>query len=335
MTFFIDEYVECASELTDAPAIYHKAVGLVLLSAVVGRKPILITPKPLYPNLWVMLVGRSGLERKSSAQGIGYDLLDDKRIKILSSEFTPEGLVKELAKASSGIKIKDELGGFLASSNREYMSGVKDLLSLLYDCPDYYPRRLSNEMIELHDVYLVMLTGTTQTTLMLNMRRQDFEGGFGCRWLYVLATREQRKPRRNLSITDTTKRTELRSWLSHTFDVFKNDVRFKLDDESLQIYNQWEEQLEIRIKQEEDPDLMGSIYTRLADYAIKVSALIEVADMPRPITLPEAQIDSTTNSPFHYISISPNSMKKAIEFIEDILQGTRELVKLGNQSELY
>src|SRR6185437_12922248 len=70
------DYVAFATPLTDAPQTYHLAVGLAVFAALLGnRVSIPFGPRPLFPNLFVALLGRSTFSRKTTSIAIGQRLL--------------------------------------------------------------------------------------------------------------------------------------------------------------------------------------------------------------------------------------------------------------------
>src|SRR3989304_3375637 len=60
-------YLKMAATCTDAPEMYHLGAGMIVLSSILGSHIYLkYGPGKLYPNLWIALVGRSSLDRKST-----------------------------------------------------------------------------------------------------------------------------------------------------------------------------------------------------------------------------------------------------------------------------
>jgi len=114
---FLEVYTDYASLLTDAPDVYHNFSALSLLSLAVGRTPIRISPNQKYPNLWAIFIGRSGLDRKSSAIHLALRVLPDD-YKTLPSDFSPEGLQESLGKQGQRLIWREEISGFLENQDR-------------------------------------------------------------------------------------------------------------------------------------------------------------------------------------------------------------------------
>ena len=169
---FLQTYKNYASLLTDAPEIYHEFSALNLLSLAVGRTPINVTPRQLYPNIWTILIGVSGISRKSTALCLADSILPDDYQR-LPNDFTPESLQECLSKQSQGLIIKEEIGGFLNSiKRRDFMVGTPDLLCQLYDCPSRYRKTLRSIDFKLADVCFNIMAATTPSRFLRQLNLQ-------------------------------------------------------------------------------------------------------------------------------------------------------------------
>ena len=72
---FVHDYVVHALKQTTSPLAYHLGTGLSILSCTCPLDYGMNYAGKLRANLFVLLVGRSGEDQKSSALGIGRDLL--------------------------------------------------------------------------------------------------------------------------------------------------------------------------------------------------------------------------------------------------------------------
>lgn len=120
---------------TEIPAVFTAWASLVTLSGTIKRDAWLDwVIEKVYPNLFVLLVGRAGLARKTAAMSLTRKLLDTyseyieddcmkriKQIAVVSNQGTPEGIINRLSKSSArfgtnfpininGHKILDEHG---------------------------------------------------------------------------------------------------------------------------------------------------------------------------------------------------------------------------------
>ena len=87
-------YTEAHKNKTEAPMEYHVGILKGLLGASLGRRIYIAENRPIYPNSYIALIGRSGRARKSHAMGIGFDLLDrsDANVIYTKSINSSEGL---------------------------------------------------------------------------------------------------------------------------------------------------------------------------------------------------------------------------------------------------
>ncbi|NCC96301.1 MAG: hypothetical protein EOM02_05605 [Synergistales bacterium] len=217
---FIRDYVDFASSLTDAPKIFHVFCGLTLLSSIVGRRAYCpgFGGRPLYPNLWTVLIAPSSSYRKTTAVNIAADFIADLGGKTLPQEFSPEMLIQEISSSPKSTFIWSEFGSALARFEREYMQGIKDILADLYDCPPDYTRKTKGGDFAVQDPYITML-GATNMDWMTDKKniRGDMRGGFIARILFVPFTSKDYEmdiP----GVPDEGSRLKLRGFLSEILD---------------------------------------------------------------------------------------------------------------------
>ena len=92
---FLDIYQHYAEEVTDASPDYHAFMGLVTLASVVGNRVFMPWGDTnIYPNMWVILIGKSTLDRKTTSINISKRLLFRFNHKLIyPNEFSYEKLV--------------------------------------------------------------------------------------------------------------------------------------------------------------------------------------------------------------------------------------------------
>lgn len=217
---FIRDYVDFASSLTDAPKIFHVFCGLTLLSSIVGRRAYCpgFGGRPLYPNLWSILVAPSSSYRKTTAVNIAGDFISELGGKMLPQEFSPEMLIQEISDNPKSTFIWSEFGSALARFEREYMQGIKDILADIYDCPPHYSRKTKGGDLFVQDPYITML-GATNMDWMTDKKniRGDMRGGFIARILFVPFTSKDYEmdiP----GVADKSARSRLSGFLSEILD---------------------------------------------------------------------------------------------------------------------
>ena len=195
----IDNYVEYATEVCDAPKIYHLAMGYFVVSSILGRAVRLVTPfarKGIAPNIWVLLMGPSRITRKSTAMRLGVEIIEAVAPQILiPASFTPEALYEMFNQLNPGdtvVWVKDELGGFFKSLEKRYMAGLRELLSSLY-MGFGEVRKLRNVTLKIPEGLYVTAVGTAPTPPSEYLHEEDFQSGFMNRWIIVYAERRERR----------------------------------------------------------------------------------------------------------------------------------------------
>ncbi len=184
---FIADYIHYAEQTTDAPRIFHLFCGLSVLSSAVGRRAWIqgFGNRPLYPNLWSVLVAPSTNYRKSTAIGIAEDLMKEIGTPILPQDFSQEMLIQMLSSTPQSTFVWSEFGIPLGNFQKEYMSGIKDVLAHLYDCPDEYERSLMKGTLRVEKPYINILGGTNIKWLLDKNFKDDLRGGLMARILWV------------------------------------------------------------------------------------------------------------------------------------------------------
>ena len=196
---FLLNYCAWARPQTDAPLAYHLATGLALLAASAPADLcVTYAGPPTHANLFTLVVGRSGEDRKSSATGIGYGLLKDVAPSLVADEpGSWEGFVDSLQTQPAKLIYYSEFGSFLQSSqnNGGYFGTLKTKYNEAYDARPM-TRVLANGKVSRTDNPRVTLLGACATPyLEAHATPLDWTAGFMGRWLLMYAHRERTYPR--------------------------------------------------------------------------------------------------------------------------------------------
>ena len=198
------------------PMIFHQAAGLWLLSTSIGRRLYGEAPwgVKLYPNLYLMLVAGTTFYRKSTAYKLAEQVARDAIPHMLMpTPGSPERFQEALAgrmpsnfdkltkqqqarltkaqpfAAQRGL-LKDEVAGLFGAINkRDYMTGMKDLLMELYDCPDYFDKDTQTGLNIVENAALSILGVTTPAGLGSAVSTTDWANGLLIR--FALLTPEK------------------------------------------------------------------------------------------------------------------------------------------------
>ena len=187
---FIQQYKEWASNATDAVESFHELSAAILLSAVASSGIRIKTNYgDMVPNLWGLILGDSTLTRKTTAMRMAMDIVADVDSEIiLATDGSAEGLLTGLSSRPyrPSIFFKDEVSGFVDSINRkDYLAGMPETLTQLYDVPRIYTRRLRKETITISSPVFIFFGGGIRDKVYSLLTDEYVLSGFLPRFLVV------------------------------------------------------------------------------------------------------------------------------------------------------
>lgn len=185
-------------ERSEPPYTYKLWTGLSVIASCLRRKCVLNWgTTPIYPNMYVVLVGPSGKCRKGTAMGPGLRFLQDMGIKMTANSITREALIREL-KQSNDTQIdaktgemflhasltifSKELTVFLGYNNQNLMSDLTDW----YDCDNIWVYRTKNMGTdEIIGVWVNFIGATTPEMIQTALPRDTIGLGLTSRIIFV------------------------------------------------------------------------------------------------------------------------------------------------------
>jgi len=179
--------------------------GMWLISVACGRRVVVARPRaPVYMNFFTILVGDSGIARKSTsvttAGRMARELLTtDDSMGYVDAKMTGEKLDELLHTRTSAygagqlcIAIS-ELAVFLGTER--YVANMPTLLTDLYDCPAYRHGGgtiARGECIQ-QNVYVTFLSASTPIWLLKTVNPNVVEGGFASRCMFIISNKPKAK----------------------------------------------------------------------------------------------------------------------------------------------
>lgn len=192
---FIHDYVVHAMKQTTSPLAYHLGTGLSILATTCPLDYGMNYAGMLRANLFVMLVGRSGEDQKSTAMGIGRDLLFEAAAPLIGDfPGSPEGLIDSLARCPSQIIPISEMGRFLASAKQGYFEPIKALMADLWDSQSIQRTKANNRVTRVDNPRLSIMAACSIPYLEKYTLAEDWTGGFMGRWCVMFGRRERTNP---------------------------------------------------------------------------------------------------------------------------------------------
>lgn len=197
-TSWIESFVEHASNLESAP-IFRKWAAIGIIGAVLEQKVWLQTSAPLYPNLYIFLVGHPGVGKTRTIMAASKFYRELPEFHLAPTSMSMASLVDSLVDAkrtiinlpnvpleyNSMLICADELSAFMHKFDDEIIGG----LTTFYDVTaPYAQRRRGNDLrILIKHPQLSILSGTTPSNLIKFMPENAWDQGFTSRVIMVFS----------------------------------------------------------------------------------------------------------------------------------------------------
>jgi hypothetical protein len=210
---WLRDYVSWAgSTANETPLLFHEGAGLWLAALAIGRRLYIHTPwgQEVFPNVFVMLVAVSTYYRKSAGlslagkmarAAIPHLLLPQPGSPeafmgmlggVLPPNFesfpaaTRDRLNKGNAFAAQRGILRDELSALFKSFGKDFMSGMKELLMQLYDCPEHLDSQTNQRgLVVIHNAALSLLGAATPAEWSVSLSVGDWHNGALARFLLL------------------------------------------------------------------------------------------------------------------------------------------------------
>jgi hypothetical protein len=199
---FITQYVKWLSSISDGYIDYQIVCGFWILSALTkGRVALKLKQDTIKPNLWFFNIGKSTTSRKSTIINKTrriYEVATD--VTLYNDDYSLEGYLETLAQNPINNFVRDEAAGLLAKYHKKYNEGIFEAECAIYDCQNYKKTLASGKSkepktFEINYPYVTKLYATTPDNLARYMNIDDFQCGYGYRFLFVHPNyKHDRKP---------------------------------------------------------------------------------------------------------------------------------------------
>jgi len=194
---WIERFVDHTDNL-DAPHIFRQWAAISAIGAALEQKVWITTSSPIFPNLYVVLIGHPGTGKTRTIRMAKQMLAEVPEFHIAPVSFTFASLVDVLTRCKRVIMrmpdaqleyntvaiIADELGTFMHKFDKEMADGI----SAFYD-PDPYghERRGGDIKIKIKSPQLSILCGSTPSNLMDTMPESAWGQGLTSRMVMVFS----------------------------------------------------------------------------------------------------------------------------------------------------
>jgi len=299
------EYLEYATEQTDAPIEFLSFAFLSCIGAMIGQKRyIKFGANGIAPNFWTVLLAPSGNVRKSTAIRIATRLIRKVAPElIIPEEFSHEKLLELLEVQPQAMMVFDEFLSLTGLLERDFMANTKSVITHLWDEYESYERKTLAKTITILNPCLSILSATTAVWFRERIKENDLLGGFLPRFLFIISP-----PKLLTKPWPDAPDIIKENWLKEKLLKIKSLEQSSMgaDEEALKLYNDWYINFSNRLG--ENP--YDVFFNRLNIYCLKIAITLETGK-----SLGESLI------------ISKATMKEAIASVEWVYKQIKNFVE--------
>jgi hypothetical protein len=294
---FLEDFLEIHKD-AESPTNFFYWAGLAAISAVV-RKNVYINKRiyKLYPNLYVMLVAKSGL-RKGFPVKQSQKLVESLEVmKVISGQNSIQGIISELSKAwtsesgkvfrnAQAYVVNDELDSLLIND-----PSAQTILTTLYD--SFYHKKwtktLKNDSREvLDDLYITMLTATNPEHLDNFLDKTSILGGFLGRTIMIY---EDKKARINPLIDiENISMINIEPLQEQLREISEIKGQFGFTKSAIQYYKEWYHDFYQKLEDGHIEDNTGTA-ERAGDSSLKISMLLALNENGPTLMIDQPHIE--------------------------------------------
>lgn len=280
-----NEFLDIHKDKSEIPESYLFFTFVSVVSMILGRKAyIQWGNNRMYTNVYIALVGRTGIDRKTSAINEGRGLLPKiaGHVQIISSIASWEGLVTsmwrdtnklidESLKPESTIAYIDELDGLIQKGRTEAVANLFPNLCILYDCPSNISINTKSNPVKVNNPYFSILGGIQPEVITEVFNTKDAHSGFIGRFMYVYdqATKAIPIPQQ----TDQIRMNKLVMELNHRIPVV--ETKIMLSDSVKALWTDFYNSYRFRFQ---DMPILCTLNQRMQNHVLKLSTIFAILD---------------------------------------------------------
>ena len=288
---FLQRFMGYGYDVSDAYPDYWFAGGVFALGVVADKKiKVNLRQMTVYANLYIALLGKSSLARKSTAIDKVEAMLDEIWPFLVDAkvptEFSPEAFIEHMDAYNHAPWIRDEAAGVLSLMKKDYMRGFKDSLLSLFDCKPFHRKLRTSQRkgaktdFKVDDPYLNMLWATTGASFGANTELIDTLSGFLARFLFFFPQGQKARwlplekgSALNSDLSDVV-RNQLISIANKMVDI-KSPIDMDISPEANAFWANWQKVQEDKWTASND-DFNAQIFSRMNPVVVKLSMLFEL-----------------------------------------------------------
>lgn len=282
----------------ESPRSFMVWAGLTAISAVVNNKVWIDKGGlyNLYPNIYVMLIGPSGL-RKSFPPMVMRKLVGMVgNTRVIAGRSSVQQIISKLGKAHTapgkGL-IKDAIAYINAGELATSLVRDQDALTLLTDLHDgnynkEWAYNLKSGTDELKNICITMVGAINPELFGGFISQKEIGGGFIARNFLIYETRRSQKDALLRKKIDDQIDYELLS--KHLFELTKLNGEFVIEEEAILAYEDWYSKFE-----PEDMDDRTGSANRIHDQILKVAMLLSLCERADNLIITKIEMEKAFN----------------------------------------
>jgi len=184
------------------PELYRKWAGVCAIAGALERRCYLpTTAGPMYPNMFILLVGPPGVGKNQSIVPMRNLWAATGKLRIAPTSMSHKGFFDQLADAGSQKMVQDKINGALYYHTLlvatpelgvilpEYDLGYLSMLNELFECPSVFSERIrsSGQEVRIENPHVHFISGTQPKYLSQFLPDAAFGMGFTARIVMVYA----------------------------------------------------------------------------------------------------------------------------------------------------
>ncbi len=290
-------YRDAMAPTTEAPDAYHLGAALVSAGLVLGRSCYTVQGRRVYPNIYALLMGPSGI-KKDTAMERGELVLPPPGLRVaeyirLPNISSAEGLIEQMKGGHPVLVTISEMSTLLKQAKREGTSNIIPWLTSLYDCPPEARLPTRKDPITAKSPYLCVLAASTPDWFDADVTDDLIRGGFLGRFLFFTGDAKPDLPRppeaNPLAVL------ALRTRLYEVADELKKLGRRNGDESGVSIplsedAGRWFDSWYPRRNRANDTDDLATLFRRVPMFVQKIAMLYAVLDGQVEITADDLEL---------------------------------------------
>ena len=279
----LSEYLKY-TEQNEAPSVFHALSYLSSVSAAMGRRWFLQHDfYQVYPPISCVLVGPSGLRKTTAINTALRIIRGAPDLTVIEEKATAEGIIRRLKSVPQGQPIQ----ALLVAPEMAVMFGkalhLQSLVPVItrgLDHDKLQHTTVSGGTIELEEVTLGLLAGTTATWITEEMNVSVISGGFTSRLLFSYEETSARIFFKPKSLSSA----QFAAIRSHVIDNVLQQPRgeMRLDPQADVLMNEWYHHHKTNMPARDD--LMTSYLNRKGTHLLRLALVISLLNLQPAIT---------------------------------------------------